>query len=94
VAFKFRAASGDLSGSPSAREGPAPTIGIRSIVSLYPRIGSGGLVGPSVPGVPGCVARRDLHGFQDLAELDAQYYASVPPTPMVLKGPRGTKLPA
>ena len=61
MAFKFRAASGDLSGSPSAR-GPRP--------------------------------RRDLHGFQDLAELDAQYYASVPPTPMVLKGPRGTKLPA
>ena len=55
MAFKFRAASGDLSGSPSAREGPAPTIGIRSIVSLYPRIGSGGLVGPSVPGVPGRV---------------------------------------
>ena len=27
--------------------GPAPTIGIRSIVSLYPRIGSRGLVGPS-----------------------------------------------
>ena len=55
MAFKFRAASGDLSGSPSAREGPAPTIGIRSIVSLYPRIGPGGLVGPSVPGVPGRV---------------------------------------
>ena len=37
------------------RKGPDATIGIRSIVSLYPRIGSGGLVGPSVPGVPGRV---------------------------------------
>ena len=45
MAFKFRAASGDLSGSPSAR---------------------------------GTRPRRDLHGFQDLAELDAQYYASAP----------------
>ena len=89
MAFKFRAASGDLSGSPSAREGPAPTMQTAPSLACTRGLGRGTRRALCARGTR---LRRDLHGFQDLAELDAQYYAIRPTHANGTQGPQGDQI--